>query len=179
MDDKTILEEFRSAATRHKAFEQLVVKYQQKLYWNIRRMVGDHDDTNDVLQDVFVKIYNSLEKFRSDARLYTWLYRIATNEALTFLKKQSRRAVVSMESDDYDLAESMPADVDMDGDEVSKKLQEAIFRLPDKQRSVFNMRYFDEMSYEEMSEATGTSVGALKASYHHAVKKIEKYILPN
>ena len=172
--DKELLEQFRNEATRNYAFNLLVRKYQQKLYWHIRRIVIDHDDANDVIQNTFIKIWKALDNFKEDSQLYTWLYRIATNESLTFLKQ--KKAFVSFDEVSYGLANSLQDDSFFKGDEIQKRLQLAILTLPEKQRIVFNMKYFDEMKYEEMSQVLETSVGALKASYHHAVTKIEEYI---
>ncbi len=140
-------------------------------------MVLNHDDADDVLQNVFIKVWLNLENFRQDSKLYTWLYRVATNETLTFLQKRDNKSTISMEGEEYDLSAQLKADPYFEGDDIQIKLQKAIAALPDKQRQVFLMRYYDEMKYEDMSEILGTSVGALKASFHHAVKKIEKYIL--
>lgn len=161
---------------RHKAFSQLVERNSQSLYWAIRKMVLCHDDANDVLQNTFIKAWNALESFRGEAKIYTWLYRIAINESYTFLKKQRSENKISMDDEASFLAQKMEADTYFDGDEIQLKLQKAILTLPEKQRLVFNMKYFDELKYEEMEEILGTSVGALKASYHIAVKKIEAYI---
>ncbi len=158
------------------AFNLIVRKYQEPLYWHIRRLVITHDDANDVLQDVFLKAWQAISGFRGDAQLYTWLYRIATNEALSFLKKKKQRFFLPLRDVDKKLEESLESDVYYQGKELEKKIQKAILSLPEKQRAVFNLRYYDEMKYEEMAGVLGTSVGALKASYHHAVKKIEKYI---
>jgi len=154
-----------------------VKKYQQRLYWHIRRLLVDHNDTDDVLQDTFIKVWQGLLKFRGESQLYTWLYRIATNEALSFMKKAQRNRSIPYEDGGPELCtlcDNMPL---ISGDEISLKLQKAILMLPAKQRLVFNMKYFDEMKYAEISAVLGTSVGALKASYHLAVKKIEKYVL--
>ncbi|RPD47943.1 sigma-70 family RNA polymerase sigma factor [Hymenobacter sediminis] len=176
MEDQEILVKFRDPATRNVAFNQLVRKYQQKVYWHVRKMVVDHDDADDLTQDVFVKVWNHLENFRQDASLYTWIYRIATNECLSWLQSKRRKFFLPLNDVGAELAAKLEADDSLAGDEVELKLQKAILRLPDKQRLVFNLRYYDDMPYEQMAEVTGTSVGALKASYHHAVKKIEQYI---
>lgn len=177
--DKELLAQFAVEATRNYAFNLLVKKYQQKLYWHIRRMVIDHDDADDVTQDVFVKAWKGLEGFREDAKLYTWLYRIATNECITFLNKKKKRFFIPIVDVEAQLASKLESDPLFNGDKLQLKLQQAILSLPEKQRVVFNMKYYDEMKYEDMSEVLGTSVGALKASYHHAVKKIEDYIRGN
>jgi len=168
---------FRIAATSEKSFELLVRRYQERLYWHIRRMVIDHDDANDVLQNVFIKVWKSLNGFREEAQLYTWLYKIATNEALTFLNGKKKRFSLPMDSVQKELSNKLTSGKYFSGDEIEMKLQKAILELPDVQRVVFHLRYYDEMPYEEMSKVLETSVGALKASFHHAVKKIEKSLL--
>jgi RNA polymerase sigma-70 factor (ECF subfamily) len=174
--DKELLLQFKEASTREAAFTTIIKKYQEKLYWHIRRMVVDHDDANDVLQNVFIRVWNGLENFREDSQLYTWLYRIATNECLTFLEGQKKRAHVSLSDTESGLSNKIKADRHFDANKLEWKLQLAIQLLPEKQRIVFSLRYYDEMPYEEMSRVLETSEGALKASYHHAVKKIEDYI---
>lgn len=176
-DDIILLQEFRKPATKEKAFTAIIKKYQEKLYWHIRRMVVQHEDANDVLQNVFIKVWNGLENFREDSQLYTWLYRIATNESLTFIEQQKRKSALSIDNDENPVALKLRAEKDFDPAKAEWKLQMAMQELPEKQRIVFNLRYFDEMPYEEMSRVLDTSEGALKASYHHAVKKIEDYIL--
>ena len=175
-NDKLLIEEFRDPTSRNFAFSKLVNTYQERLYWHIRRIVIDHNDADDVLQNTFIKAFENLDKFREDSLLFTWLYRIATNEALTLLKKQKRNIFVSMDHVGNSLSSKLEADPELSGDAIQLKLQQAILTLPNKQRLVFNMKYFEELKYEEMSEVLGTSVGALKASYHHAVKKIEAYV---
>jgi RNA polymerase sigma-70 factor (ECF subfamily) len=174
--DAELLLQFKNPATKESAFTSLIKKYQEKLYWHIRRMVVDHDDANDVLQNVFIRVWNGLENFREDSQLYTWLYRIATNESLTFLEGQKKRAAVSFSDVETGLSNKIKADKHFDANKLEWKLQLAIQQLPEKQRAVFTLRYYDEMPYEEMSRMLDTSEGALKASYHHAVKKIEEYI---
>ena len=176
MEDPEILARFADPATRHVAFNQLVRKYQQRVYWHVRQMVVDHQDADDLTQDTFVKVWKHLANFRRDASLYTWIYRIATNECLNFLSAKRRRFFLPLSDVTAELTAKVAADPGLAGDEVEQKLQQAILRLPDKQRLVFNLKYYDEMTYEQMAEVTGTSVGALKASYHHAVKKIEQYV---
>ncbi|WP_089320817.1 RNA polymerase sigma factor [Pontibacter ummariensis] len=176
MEDKELLEKFAHPESRNLAYNQLVRKYQQKVYWHIRKMVIDHDDADDLTQEVFIKIWKNLENFRQDSQLYTWIYRIATNECLSFLSSKKRKFFLPINDITAELMEKVEASPDIAGDEVQLKLQKAILRLPDKQRLVFNMKYFDEMKYEEMSAILGTSVGALKASYHLAVKKIEEFL---
>jgi RNA polymerase sigma-70 factor (ECF subfamily) len=176
VEDEEILSKFREDKTRNEAFNLLLKKYQQKIYWHVRRMVINHDDADDIVQDVFVKIWKNLPGFRNDAQLYTWMYRIATNECITFLNKKKQKNNISLDDVDYELADTLSSSDQFTGDQIQRKLQEAILTLPDKQRLVFNMKYFDDMKYEEMSDVLGTSVGALKASYHLAVKKIESFI---
>ena len=175
-DDKTLLATYRNPATKEKGFTCIIQKYQERLYWHIRRLVLDHDDANDVLQNVFVKVWKNLEGFREDAQLYTWLYKIATNECLTFLEKQKKNNSISLSDVETGLSNTLKADAQFDPNKLEWKLQKAILALPEKQRIVFNLRYYDEMPYEEMSRVLDTSEGALKASYHHAVKKIEEFI---
>lgn len=175
--DSELLERFRDPATKEAAFTAIVKKYQEKLYWHIRRMVISHDDANDVLQNVFIRVWKGLENFREDSQLYTWLYKIGTNECLTFLDQQKRKAAVSFDKVEADLGNKVKADQHFDANKLEWKLQLAIQQLPEKQRIVFNLRYFDEMPYEQMSRVLETSEGALKASYHHAVKKVEEFIL--
>jgi RNA polymerase sigma factor (sigma-70 family) len=175
--DSELLVQFRDPNTREKAYTAIIKKYQEKLYWHIRRMLVDHEDTNDVLQNVFIRVWNGLDNFREDAQLYTWLYRIATNESLTFIEQQKKKASVSLDDVESSLSNKIKADKHFDPNRLEWKLQVAIQQLPEKQRIVFNLRYYDEMPYEEMSRVLETSEGALKASYHHAVKKIEDYIL--
>jgi len=177
LDDKELLLQFKNAATKERAYTAIIKKYQEKLYWHIRRMVVQHEDANDVLQNMFIKVWNGLDNFREDSQLYTWLYRIATNESLTYLEQQKRRSSVSMSDDDNGLEEKLKAETNFDSSKIEWKLQLAMQRLPDKQRTVFSLRYYDEMPYEEMSRVLETSEGALKASYHHAVKKIEDFLL--
>lgn len=174
--DSELLVQFRNPVSKERAFTSIIKKYQEKLYWHIRRMVIDHDDANDVLQNVFIRVWNGLENFREDSQLYTWLYRIATNETLTFLEQKKRRASVSLNDVEGGLSNKIRADKYFDSNKLEWKLQLAIQQLPEKQRIVFQLRYYDEMPYEEMSRVLETSEGALKASYHHAVKKIEEYI---
>lgn len=176
MTDEEILELFNNPDTQRNAFNLLVKKYQQKIYWMIRKMVIDHDDSDDLTQEVFIKAWSNLSNFRGDSKLYTWLYRIATNESLNFLSKKRRRYFIPIYDVEGELSEKLEADTQINGDEIQLKLQKAILKLPEKQRLVFNMKYFEEMSYEDISEVTGTSVGALKASYHWAVKKIEDFL---
>jgi RNA polymerase sigma-70 factor (ECF subfamily) len=152
-------------------------KYQKRVYMHIRRLLIDHDDTDDVLQNTFIKVWKNLEGFNRDSQLFTWIYRIATNESITFLNKKKRRFFIPIINVEHELISKLESDVNFSGDKIQLKLQKAILTLPEKQRVVFNMKYYDELKYEEIAEITGTSVGALKASYHHAVKKIEDYVL--
>ena len=174
--DTELLVQFRNPITKEKAFTSIIKKYQEKLYWHVRRMVIDHEDANDVLQNVFLRVWNGLENFREDSQLYTWLYRIATNECLTYIEQQKKRSAVPLDESEGGLSNKIKADSHFDANRLEWKLQLAIQQLPEKQRIVFSLRYYDEMPYEEMSRVLDTSEGALKASYHHAVKKIEDYI---
>ena len=157
-------------------FRSLMHQYQEQTYWHIRRMVTTHEDADDVVQNTFIKVFRNLDKFKGDSKLYTWIYRIATNESLTFLKKRKRRYSESIDESENNIENNLVADDYFDGDNVQLLLQKAIVTLPDKQKAVFNLRYYEEMPYSDMSDILETSVGALKASYHHAVKKIEEYI---
>src|SRR5438067_1625241 len=170
--DAELLQQFRNPQTKEQAFTTIIKKYQERLYWHIRRMVVDHDDANDVLQNVFIRVWNGLENFKEESQLYTWLYRIATNESLTFIESQKKRSAISLSDVETGLSNKIKADKHFDPNRLEWKLQLAIQQLPEKQRAVFLLRYYDEMPYEEMSRALDTSEGALKASYHHAVKKI-------
>ncbi len=175
-DDPQLVERLRDPARCREAFGEVIGRYSEPLYWLIRRMVNSHDDANDLLQNTFMKAWQALENFRGDARLSTWLYKIAVNESITHLDRERRRAGVSLDDEASVLVHTIEADEWIDGDELSVKLRKAVATLPEKQRLVFNMKYFDDMKYERMSEILGTSVGALKASYHLAVKKIEQYL---
>ena len=179
LSDKELLEMFRKDETRSYAFNLIVRKYQERIYWHIRKMVIHHDDSDDVIQNTFLKVWSGLDGFREDSQLFTWLYRIATNEALTFLKKKKNKYLLPLVDVEQQLAATLESSPHINGDEIMMKLQKAILTLPEKQRLVFNMKYFDELKYEEISNILGTSVGALKASFHHAVKKIEKFIEAN
>jgi len=176
LSDEEILARFKEKDSQNYAFNLLVRKYQQKLYWVIRRLVIDHDDTNDLIQNVWVKVWQNLDSFKAESQLYTWLYRICANEALTFLNKKKKRFLLKLDDVEGELSQKVENDPGMTGDEMVIKLQKAIISLPEKQRLVFQMRYYDEMPYEQMSQVLKTSVGALKASYHHAAKKIEVYL---
>jgi RNA polymerase sigma-70 factor (ECF subfamily) len=177
-DDNELISQFKKGGPfKEKAFTGIVKRYQEKIYWQIRRMVVTHEDADDVLQNVFIKAWNGLGNFREDSKLSTWLYRIAVNESLTHLEQQKKRTSVSFDDVAETMENKLHAEKDFDESKAVWKLQLAIQQLPEKQRIVFNMRYFEEMAYEEMSQVLDTSVGALKASYHHAVKKIEEFIL--
>ena len=177
-NEEQLIRELADASTREKAFETLVREFQEQLYWQIRRMVLSHDDADDILQNVFLKAWQGLDKFRGEARLSTWLYRIASNETLNFMERQ-RRTTISLSVTEADEAENtrmqLESDPYFDGDETEMQLRLAISTLPPKQRQVFNMKYFEEMKYEDISDVLGTSIGALKASYHHAVQKITTF----
>ncbi|MFN0035610.1 MAG: RNA polymerase sigma factor [Saprospiraceae bacterium] len=175
--DEQIMELLRSENTFERGFRLLMAQYRERLYWHIRRMVQVHDDADDVLQNTFIKVYRGILQFEAKSKLYTWLYRIATNEALTHLQSKARHASTSLDDSANLLSNRLRADEWFDGDAVQAKLLVAIGHLPDKQKQVFNLRYYDEMPYEEMSQMLGTSVGALKASFHHATKKIEAAFL--
>lgn len=176
-DDTLLVQEFKKGPGREKAYTAIIKKYQEKLYWHVRRLVIHHEDANDVLQNVFIKVWNGLENFREDSQLYTWLYRIATNESLTYLDQKKRKSSISIDNEESNVVNQLKAEKDFDASKIEWKLQLAIQQLPEKQKLVFNLRYFDEMPYEEMSRVLETSEGALKASFHHAVKKIEDFIL--
>jgi RNA polymerase sigma-70 factor (ECF subfamily) len=176
LEDKELLEKIRNPETRNYGFNLLVRAYQQRVYWHVRKMVIDHDDADDLTQEVFIKIHKHIDNFREDSQLYTWIYRISTNECLSFLQRKKRRFFLPIGDVAKELISKLDNSSTISGDEIQLKLQKALLTLPDKQRMVFNMKYFDDMSYEDISEITNTSVGALKASYHHAVKKIEVFL---
>ena len=173
--DKDLISALKNEGKKEIAFQLLVKTYQQRLYWHIRKIVISHDDTDDLLQNVFIKVWKSIDNFREDSTLFTWLFRIATNESLSFLQQKKRRNVLSIDGGSDYLVEAFESDSHFEGEDLQKRLQLAVLQLPEKQRIVFNMKYYDEMKYEEMAEILKTSVGALKASYHHAVKKIEAH----
>jgi RNA polymerase sigma factor (sigma-70 family) len=175
-DEIVLIEQLKNVQTKEKAFRELISLYKERLYWHIRKIVISHDDTDDVLQDTFIKIYKNIGKFNQESKLYSWIYRIATNEAITFINKRAKERNLDISEMHEQLASSLASDVYFSGDEIQQILQKAIATLPQKQRIVFNMKYFDEIKYDEMSEILETSVGALKASYFHAVRKIENYI---
>ncbi|MFT4092574.1 MAG: RNA polymerase sigma factor [Niabella sp.] len=177
LTDEALLSLFRDPLMKEKAFSQIITKYKEKLYWHIRRLIIVHEDTDDVLQNVFIKMWRGLENFREESKLYTWLYRIATNESITHLQKQQKIRYFENNNTNIDLQEKIKADEYFDPARLEWKLQLAIQTLPGQQKIVFSLRYFDEMPYNEMSEVLQVSAGALKASYHHAAKKIEDYLL--
>lgn len=176
IDEKQLVNDLRNPSTANRAFDVLTRTYGEKMYWQIRRMVFNHDDASDLLQNALIKAWNNLQNFRGDARLSTWLYKIAVNESINFINKEKQRQQITEDSDDSFLLRNIETDPYFDGNELKAELMKAISRLPEKQRLVFNMRYFEDMKYEEISDVLGTSVGALKASYHHAVKKITEAI---
>ncbi len=175
LSDSELVEMLREPRTRREGFAVLVKQYSEKLYWKVRRIVLSHEDANDVLQNVFIKVWSNLQNFQGKSSLSTWLYRIAINESLDFLRKQKLADKVSAD-EDVSVASRLMSDEYFDGDEVQARLQEAVARLPEVQRMVFNLKYFEEMKYSEMSQILNTSEGALKASYHLAVKKITEYL---
>lgn len=179
VSDKELLEIFGNPQTRNYGFNLLVRKYQERVYWLIRRMVINHEDTDDLVQETFIKVWKSLEGFRQESGLFTWIYRIAANETLTFLNRKKRFMTMPVLNYNSKMIRALKDDSYFNGNEVEEKLQKAVLGLPDRQRLVFNLRYYDEIPYEDMSQMLGTSTGALKASYHHAVKKIEKEIREN
>jgi RNA polymerase sigma-70 factor (family 1) len=177
LSDAEILEQFGREKTRNVAFAHLVDKYQQKIYWLVRRMVVSHDDADDLVQEIFIKVWNNLDRFRQDAQLYSWMYRIASNECLQFLQKKKRQNTTSFDELTENTADSFGTSDGFSGDQIQQKLYRAIETLPEKQKLIFQMKYFEEMKYEEISSVLGTSVGALKASFHLAVKKIEQQLV--
>ncbi len=176
MEDKELLTKLRNPDTRNYGFNLLVREYQKRVYWHVRKMVIDHDDADDLTQEVFIKVHRHLDNFREDSQLFTWIYRIATNECLSFLQRKKRRFFLPIGDVEGDLISKLQTTPGLSADEIQLKLQKALLKLPDKQRMVFNMKYFDDLPYEQISKITDTSVGALKASYHHAVKKIEEFL---
>ena len=174
--DEDIIEKIKDKKTVDYGFNLLMEKYQEKVYWVIRRMVIDHESSDDIAQETFVKVWKNLDKFKGESKLYTWIYRIATNEALTHLRKKKRRFFLPIGDVENELVSTLEADTYYSGDEIQLKLQKAILTLPEKQRLVFNMKYFEELKFREIAEVLEVTVGSLKAQYHHAVKKIEKYL---
>ncbi len=171
-----LIAKLKDPLTQDQAFRSLMSQYKERLYWHIRKIVISHDDADDVLQNTFIKVYRNINNFKADSKLYSWMYRIATNESITFINKRAKRNNLDINDMKYKMAENLEADVHFDGDEMQLLLQKAIAKLPQKQQLVFNMKYFDDLKYQEISEILETSVGALKASYHHAVKKIELFL---
>lgn len=178
-DEKVFIQELLDSKTQNEAFRRLIREYQRPLYAHIRNIVLNHDDTDDVLQNTFVKVFQNLKNFKGESKLYSWIYRIATNEAITFINSRAKKSGITNEELKDKMVKKLEADVNYDGDEIQLKLQKAVAILPEKQQLVFKMKYFEEMKYEEMSEILDTSVGALKASYFHAVKKIEEFLNSN
>lgn len=174
--DQELLDKFKVPESQHWAFNLIVRKYSERVYMHCRKMVVDHEDANDLVQETFIKVFAGLHNFRQASSLFTWIYKIATNECLLFLRKKRRRFFLPIVDYSAELANKLQAQISPGASEIQKKLQAAILLLPDKQRLVFNLRYYDELTYEQISEITGTSVGALKASYHIAVKKIEEFL---
>jgi RNA polymerase sigma-70 factor (ECF subfamily) len=179
ISEELLVEQLQSSSTQARAFEMLINAYKEKLYWHIRRIVLNHDDTDDVLQNTFIKVFKNINKFKGDSKLYSWMYRIATNEALTFLKTKSRKLGITDSETQEKMISNLQSDVYFEGDKIELALQKAIATLPEKQKLVFNMKYYQELKYEEISEILETSVGALKASYHLAVKKVESFLKEN
>lgn len=171
-----LIAKLKDPLTQDQAFRSLMSQYKERLYWHIRKIVISHDDADDVLQNTFIKVYRNINNFKADSKLYSWMYRIATNESITFINKRAKLNNLDLNDMRYKMAENLEADVHFDGDEMQLLLQKAIAKLPQKQQLVFNMKYFDDLKYQEISEILETSVGALKASYHHAVKKIELFL---
>ncbi|PHR68818.1 MAG: RNA polymerase subunit sigma-70 [Lutibacter sp.] len=176
VDEQTLVRQLKNSATQEQAFRVLMSQYKERLYWHIRKIVISHDDADDVLQNTFIKVYRSIKNFNEDSKIYSWMYRIATNESITFINKRAKERNVDISEFHQNLASTLQEDVHFNGSEIQLILQKAIATLPQKQQLVFNMKYFDEIKYSEMSEILETSVGALKASYFHAVRKIEKII---
>ena len=179
MEEKDFIQKLLNPKTQNEAFQMLLSQYQRPLYHHIRNIVLNHDDADDVLQNTFIKVFQHLKGFKGDSKLFSWMYRIATNEAITFINQKAKRNGTTSEALQSKIVENLKADSFFDGTEIQIKLQKAIVTLPEKQQLVFKMKYFEEIKYEDMSEILGTSVGALKASYHHAVKKIENYVNSN
>jgi RNA polymerase sigma-70 factor (ECF subfamily) len=176
LEEKEFIQNLLNPKTQNEAFQKLLLDYQRPLYNHIRNIIIDHDDTDDVLQNTFIKVFQNLKNFKGESKLFSWMYRIATNEAITFINKKAKQNGTTSKSLQSKIVENLEADSHFDGNAIQLKLQKAIVNLPEKQQLVFKMRYFEEIKYEEMSEILGTSVGALKASYHHAVKKIEIFM---
>jgi RNA polymerase sigma-70 factor (ECF subfamily) len=178
-EEKAFVERLCSVVHKDSAFSELVKLYKEKLYWHIRYILKNHDDTDDVLQNTFIKVYRNIDKFKGDSKLYSWMYRIARNESITFLNKRARLLKISNEELQEQIISNLESDVYFEADEIKLKLQKAIQTLPEKQRELFNLRYFEEMKYQEMSELLQTSESALKSNYHHASKKVEEFLKNN
>ncbi|NAS30273.1 sigma-70 family RNA polymerase sigma factor [Flavobacteriaceae bacterium R38] len=177
--EASLIDQLKDKKTQETAFRELVGLYKEKLYWHIRRIVINHHDADDVLQNTFIKVFKNIKNFKGESALYSWMYRIATNESISFLNTKAKKSGISNSELQIKMVQSLESDVYFEGDEIVLKLQKAIATLPEKQRIVFNMKYFEELKYEEISEILETSIGALKASYHHAAKKIEEYLKTN
>ena len=175
-EETDFIEQLKNPLTQEKAFRSLISQYKERLYWHIRKIVISHDDADDVLQNTFIKIYRNINNFKAESKLFSWMYRIATNEAITFINKRAKQNHLDINEFQFKMAENLEADVYFEGNEIQLRLQKAVAKLPQKQQLVFNMKYFDNMKYKDISEILDTSVGALKASYHHAVKKIKKFL---
>ena len=176
IDEKLLVKQLKDPDTQEIAFRTLISNYKERLYWHIRKIVLSHDDTDDVLQNTFIKVFKNINGFKEESKLFSWMYRIATNESITFINKRAKEKNVDISDLQYKMAENLEDDVFFDGDEIQLTLQKAIATLPQKQQLVFNMKYYDDLKFKEISEILNTSVGALKSSYHYAVKKIEKQI---
>ncbi len=176
MNESVLIKQLKNPDEKETAFRKLIQTYQKNLYYHIRRMVNDHDDTDDILQNTFILVWKNLDKFREESSLKTWMYRIATNETITFLNRKNKRVYADVDTLENNVNHSTPPSVPISGEEIQERLKRAIYLLPEKQRLVFNMRYYDELSFREISEILETSEGGLKANYHHAVKKIEQYL---
>lgn len=176
VEERSLVAALQSDSEKEQAFRTLVSEYKERLYWQIRKIVIDHDDADDVLQNTFIKVFRSIDSFKADSKLYTWMYRIATNEAITFINKKAKRANISSTELKETMIERLESDVYFEGDAIQLKLQKAIARLPEKQQLIFNMKYFDDHTFQQLSEILETSVGGLKSSYHIAVKKITAYL---
>ena len=176
IDEITLVKELQKAQTKEKAFKKLITEYKERLYWHIRKIVISHDDADDVLQNTFIKVFKGIDKFKQDSKLYSWMYRIATNESITFINKRARERNIDITEMKQEMVSNLQSDRWFSGNDIELILQEAVATLPEKQQLVFNMKYFDHMKYQEISDILETSVGGLKASYFHAVKKIELYI---
>ncbi|WP_299053536.1 RNA polymerase sigma factor [uncultured Polaribacter sp.] len=176
VEEALLIQQLKNSKTKNKAFKIVVSDYKERLYWHIRKIVINHDDTDDVLQNTFIKVFKNIDTFKEDSKLFSWMYRIATNESITFINKRAKKNTLNIEDYQQELVSNLQHDALFTGNEIQLILQKAIATLPQKQQLVFNMKYFDELKYKDISEILDTSIGALKASYFHAVKKIETYI---